>query len=179
MASPRPCLRTWHYGVRLGEREAVELARQVITKEPEGSEKLYGLPDLGSIDEHTPLDSPEEESPQQSKLDAVRDWAKVYVQEQTGLSVFNKIKAVAVSMPDNPCKRLHFIIFFATVTTNDGQELGMAHREIAKHMDSIERVREILPHDEGGWYRDFAEYAAENPWSPPKDTPSIGDNPTS
>ncbi|RDX52275.1 hypothetical protein OH76DRAFT_1400619 [Lentinus brumalis] len=175
MASPRPRPRTWYYGFRMEPEDVIKLAIHVKAKEPEGSNKLISLPeDLSPPDRQKPFDPT---SPDWERIEEIKGWAYGYVQKEADVSVSPTMRA-EVQHHEDTAQNLIEIMFFARKRVLEDSELDLAACRLSEYVkEDIERVRAVLPHDQGGWYRNFDEYAREHPWSPPGDSPSTGDNP--
>ena len=157
MTNTRTNLRTWHYGFRLGDDEAIRLAERIRSSEPVGSEKLEGLPeDLSPI-----LDIVSAEYEEIMRVEKIREWTWGYIQAETRLPILDMLKDVAIPLPDigtgdytyDSCQ----FLAFATWRAPDPTKLDItAHRRYSEFQEKLERVRAILL-DDGSWYQNFGE----------------------
>ncbi|TFK86771.1 hypothetical protein K466DRAFT_663519 [Polyporus arcularius HHB13444] len=170
MARPQSWPRTRHYGFRMGPEDVIKLAIHVKAQEPEGSKKLSTLPD----DLSPPADKTDET---RERIAKIRDWALGYIAKEADVSTSPR-RCATVQDPEDTAHHVIPFIAFATMRVFEPGDLDLAACRLSEYVkEDIERVRALLPDDQGGWYRDFHDYAAEHPWSPPEDSPSTGDNP--
>lgn len=158
MTNTRTNLRTWHYGFRLGDDEAIRLAERIRSSEPVGSEKLEGLPgDLSPI-----LDIVSAEYEEILGVEKkIREWTWGYIQAETRLPILDMLKDVAIPLPDIGTEDYTYdscqFLAFATWREPDPTKLDItAHRRYSEFQEKLERVRAILL-DDGSWYQNFGE----------------------
>ena len=148
-------IRTWFFGFRLGEEEALALAKRVLAQPGcEDSERLSKI--VQHVDEITPSD---ELSRIWQCLDAIDNWADAYVQEATGLNVLTMRREIAIPLPNSTEETNYtFCSLIKLATKRAVDPLGLKVEDCPEYREDIcERLRQILPDDKGGWYQDFRE----------------------
>lgn len=164
----QPPQRTWYYGFRLGEDEAIRLAERIRSREPVDSPILISLPeDLSPVPKLDLASAAGLLKPHWDRMEAIKTWSRMYIQEETGLPVIDMLTNIAIPRPEIPGDEpddfpytLCALLAFAKATAPDADKLDItACKGYDGFKEDIERVRAILPDDEGGWYQAYMEHS--------------------
>ncbi len=149
--------RTWYYGFRMAPEDVFNLAIYVKAKETEDSKELISLlEDLSPPDRQKPFDPM---SHYGQRIQKIKRWAYGYVEEEAGVSVSPTMRA-QVQHHEDTAPNVIEIMFFAKKRVFEDSEFDFTTCRVSEEVqEEIERVRALLPDDQGRWYRDFDEYS--------------------